>query len=666
MRYHGEIPEFRRRYRYLVVVVVLTFLVLLGRLWHLQIVRGDHYRRHSEDNFVQEQRIPTVRGFVFDRRGRRLISNRPSYDIYVTPRFVTSESLDRLEAELVLDPERAASLRRKIKKVRGRRRYERLLLLRDISRDQLARLETHRSDLNGFSVLAVAHRNYDHGNLAAHVLGYMNEVSSLELRRDKKKTYQPGDLIGRFGVESIYETHLRGIPGIERIVVDAKGLRKSDAVADELLKGLPRRVAPRPGHNLTLTIDLDLQRIVERALRRHPSGAAVVVESSTGRILASASWPSFDPNVLTGRLSPDEHSRLLLDPYRPLLDKVFRENYFPGSTFKVVTALAALGEGVANWDEKITCNRFYRKYRVPKRCSHAHGPTDLSHAIIESCNIYFYTVGERVGLDHIASYARMLGLGASTGLGLNHEVSGFIPTKAWYAKRKKGFRVGYTLNAAIGQGNVKVTPIQLAMLYASLGNGGKLYLPQIVEEISTSRGEAVQRFAPRLRHVIRVNSQDLRRLREALRGVVEDKDGTAYKTRLSDIAVSGKTGTAQVVRRSAKHSYWRTDHAWFAAYAPSDSPEIAVAVLIEHGGRAARVAAPVAMEIIRGYFHQVKPFASRSQISASKLISRGATSRKATSRKAKEGASTLPSASRPASLPHIVPPLEGGRSGGSS
>lgn len=611
MKYHGEIPEFRQRYRYLVVAVVLTFVVLIGRLWQLQIVRGDQYRRQSEDNFVQEQRIPTVRGLIYERRGRRLVSNRPSYDVYVTPRFVTKESLDRLEVELALDPERADALRKRIAKVRGRRRYQRLLLLRDISRDQLARLETHKNTLGGFSVVAVAHRNYEHGNLAAHVLGYMNEVSSRELARDKGAVYQPGDLIGRFGVERMYEAHLRGAPGRERVVVDAKGLRKDESVASELLKGFERRVEPRPGHNVVLTIDLDLQRLVERSLRRYPSGAAVVVEARTGRVLASASRPAFDPNVLTGRLSAEEHRRLVSDPHRPLLDKVFRENYYPGSTFKVIPAMAAIEEGVTTWDEKIVCKRFYRKYRVPKRCSHAHGPTDLRRGVIESCNIYFYTIAERIGIDRIARYAHIFGLGASTGLGLNHEVGGFIPTKAWYAERKRPFRIGYTLNAAIGQGNVKATPIQIAMLYAAIANGGKLYLPQIVERITTSHGEVVQRFAPRLRRVVRIKPDTLARLQEALRGVVEDRDGTAYDARLKHINVSGKTGTAQVVKRGGKKTFWRNDHSWFASYAPAEDPEVVVVVLIEHGGRAARVAAPVAMEIIRGYFRHVRPFARK-------------------------------------------------------
>ncbi|MBW2734984.1 MAG: penicillin-binding protein 2 [Deltaproteobacteria bacterium] len=607
MRYHGEIPEFKRRYRYLVAAVVLTFLMLMGRLWQLQVVRGPHFRQQTENNFVQEVRIPMVRGMIHDRRGRRLVQNRPSFDVYATPRFVTEASLSLLLQELKLAPELAAALDRRLKGTKGRRRYQQVLLLRDISRDQLARLETNKAELAGVSVSAVAHREYVHGNLAAHLLGYMNEISKRELKKDKEGIYHPGDLVGRYGVERMYEANLRGMVGFERVVVDASGTRHGESVARELL-GTNRRVEPQPGHHLVLTLDLDLQRLVERALRRHRSGAAVVMEVKTGRILASASRPAFDPNVLTGRLSSEEYRRLIEDPHRPLLDKVVRENYFPGSTFKVVTAVAAVEEGLVDWEEKILCKRFYRKYRVPKRCSHAHGLTDLNHALIESCNIFFYTVGERVGIDRIARYARMLGLGASTGLGLNHEVSGFIPTKAWYARTKRRFRVGHTLNAAIGQGDVKVTPIQMVSLFAAIANGGRLMLPQIVERIETSDGQVVQRFEPRLRRTLPIKPATLALIQESLRGVVGHKDGTAFDVRLADIAVSGKTGTAQVARRSKKRSFWLNDHAWFASYAPSDDPEIVVVVLVEHGGRAAKVAAPAAMEIIRGYFKFVKPF----------------------------------------------------------
>jgi penicillin-binding protein 2 len=604
---NGDIPEFKRRYRYMVIIVCLTFAVLVGRLWQVQIMQGKRFQKASEDNFIQVVRIASVRGLVMDRRRRPMITNRPSYNVYVTPRFTNEAALERLVQELALDPRQAEELKYRVSRAEGEKRYHPMLVERDISRDHLARLETHKQVLSGVRIMARAHRNYLHGNLAAHLLGYMNEVTAEELQGAKGQDYVPGDLIGRFGIERLYESHLRGVHGQERIVVDARGHRKRGKEV-ELLLGKERRVEPRPGHNLVLTIDLEVQRLVERALRRYPSGAAVVLEVNTGRVLASASKPAFDPNLLSGRLSQEESRRLLDNPHRPLLDKVFREHYFPGSTYKVVPAIAALEDHLILPDDTVMCKGWHRLGRRNFRCSHAHGNVNMEQAIIQSCNVYFYTLSERVGMDRMARYARLLGLGAPTGVGLNGEVGGFIPTKEWYARRKQPFRIGFTLNAAIGQGNTKATPIQIASLYAAIASGGALYLPQVVERVETSSGQLVQDFKPRLRRKVQISPKTLKVVRAGLKGVVNNEEGTAYEVRPSNLMVSGKTGTAQVSRRARKgETIWLQDHSWFAAYAPSDAPVIAVAVIIEHGGRAAKVAAPVAMEIIQGYFRYVEP-----------------------------------------------------------
>jgi penicillin-binding protein 2 len=604
---HGEIPEFRRRYRYLVAVVGISFVVLLGRLWQMQAIMGEHYRQKSEDNFVQELRIPTIRGMIYDRKGRPLATNRPSYDIYVTPRFTTEAVIEKLVKELQLTPDEAEAVRQKVRSFQGRSRFSPQATIRDISRDQLARFETNKSELDGVSVVAMAHRNYLHGNLAAHLLGYMNEVTVEELGQDKSRTYQSGDLVGRYGIERRHESHLRGVPGRERIIVDARGRRKTGEEAAELLKG-DHRIDPEPGHNLVLTIDIEVQRLVERSLRNYPSAAAVVLEVQTGRVLASASKPAFEPNLLTGRLSPAEATRLIQDPDRPLLDKVLRENYYPGSTYKVITAVAAIEEGLVDLDEKILCTGAHSFGRRSFRCSHAHGKMNLHQAIVESCNVYFYTLAERVGMDTLAKYALIFGLGSPTGIGINGEVGGFIPTKDWYVKRKQPFRLGFTLNSAIGQGNVKVTPLHIASLYSTIAAGGRLYLPQVVDRIETSEGTLVQGFEPRLRRVVAIRPSTIAFLQEALKGVVHEDKGTGSSARLEEIEVSGKTGTAQVSRRlEGGKTIWLPDHSWFASYAPSDAPEIAVTVLIEHGGRAAKVAAPVAAEIIGNYFKYVAP-----------------------------------------------------------
>ncbi len=615
---NGEIPEFRQRYRYLVVVVLLTFSIIIGRLWQLQVMDGEEYQEQSEDNFVQQLRIASVRGLVLDRKRRPMAVNRPTYNVYVTPRFASEESVERLILELALPPQQGESLASKAlwAKENRNRAFQQILAKRDISRDQLAKLETHR--LDGVSIQARAQRSYGHGNLAAHMMGYMNEVTAEELKKARFAEYRPGDMTGRSGVERMFEDQLRGVPGNERIVVDARGRRKRGPEVEELL-GKERRVEPSPGHNLVLTVDIEVQRLVERALRRYSSAAAVVLEVDTGRILASASKPAYDPNLLTSRLNPRDARRLFTDPLRPLLDRVNREHYFPGSTYKVVTATAALEEGKVTPDEKLYCKGYHRLGKRNFRCSHSHLKVDLYESIVGSCNVYYYTMAERVGMDTIARYARMYGLGAPTGLGLNGEVGGFIPTKAWYKRRKQPFRVGFTLNAGIGQGNVKTTPLQIVSLYAAIANGGTLYLPQVVERIETSTGELVEQFTPRARRRVKVKPETLALIRRGLEGVVSHEDGTGYGVRLEEIKVAGKTGTAQVSRRIKKgETIWLGDHSWFAAYAPVEQPLIAVAVIIEHGGRAAKVAAPVAMEIIKGYFRYVEPGALTSATPARK------------------------------------------------
>ena len=597
----GEIPEFRKRYRYLVTAVCITFAILVGRLWQVQIMKGSYYAQKCEDNFVQEIRIPSVRGLIMDRKRRILGTNRPRYSVYLTPRFATAAGVERLIQELALEPERSERLVNRIKKIKGRRRFNPVLVHQDISRDYLARLETHIKELPGVHIVARAHREYLQANLASHVLGYMNEVSPRDLKRKSGKRYHPGELIGRFGVERMYEMRLRGEPGRELIVVDARGHRKRGEEVKDLL-GSNRRLEPEPGQNLVLTIDTEVQRLVERSLSRFKAAAAVVMEVDTGRILASASKPDFNPNILSGSLTRTDARRLLDDPLKPHLDRVFRENYFPGSTYKVVPAIAALELKKVSPVENIVCKKIHPAGRRYPGCTHAHGKISMHPALVESCNIYFYTLAERVGMDNLALYARKLGLGVPTGIGLNGEVGGFIPTKSWYATRKEKFRIGFTLNASIGQGNTKTTPIQMVSLYSALANGGTLYLPQIVEQIETIDGKIIQRFKPRVRARLEVSAATMTIVREALQGVVNESKGTAYETRLKDLIVSGKTGTAQVSRKSLKN-----DHSWFAAYAPSERPEIAVVVLIEHGGVAAKVAAPVAMRIIKHYFRYVAP-----------------------------------------------------------
>jgi penicillin-binding protein 2 len=602
-----------RRFFWAQLVVAGAFLILAGRLWQLQVLSGEHYFKKSADNFVKDLELPATRGQVRDRKGKVLADNRPSYNVMVTPRFFTDGALQALARRLRLDDETVDNVKSKLADKHGLDRLKPVLALEDISRDDLAELESNSLELPGVQVSAAAHRSYPHGALAAHLLGYMNQISADELterRGHDPSGYHLGDYVGRAGLERQWEAFLRGKDGVERIVVDAKGQRKLDLETTDLdaILGTQRRIDPVPGHDLVTTLDLELQEAVEAALKKHKSAAAAVVDVETGRVLALGSWPEVDPNRLTGRMSKGELEQLTNDPTRPLFDKALRENYFPGSTFKVVSTIAALETHAVDPDQKVICHGAMKFGKRWFHCPETHGPLNMHMALAESCDVYYYQLGDTLGLDRMAKVAEDLGYGQPTGLGLNGEVSGFIPTVEWYNKRG-GFQKGMVLNTAIGQGDTKVTVLQVAMAYAAIANGGKLWVPQIVERIETPSGKVVQEFPPRLRRQLGATPETLRLVRAALDDAVNHPKGTSYAARVPGLDVAGKTGTAQV--RNTRHTRdlaegdEAADHAWFASFAPAKKPQIAVVVLVEHGGFGAKAATPVAMEIYRAYFDQL-------------------------------------------------------------
>lgn len=598
------VPEFNRRFRWLLVVVGVAFLALLGRLWQLQIIRGQEYYDQTTSNFRAEQFIPAVRGKIVDRKGTVLVDNRPSFNVYVTPRSFDARARANFVRLLGLDEDQARKLGERIARTRDRLRG--FLVLEDIDRDQLALIAQSESDLPGVSVRDVPHRHYLHGTLASHVLGYLNQISDTELESRRDEGYDEGDYIGRSGIERQWESYLRGRRGVERFVVDAHGRRKNDADALRLIEE-PRLVPPVAGHDIVLTLDADLQRLAEHAMGDRPAGGIAVVEVTTGRVLALVSKPEFDPNIMTGNLSRAEEAMLESDPLKPFLDRTLRQHYFPGSTFKVFTALAGLEAGAITPHDRVYCDGTHELGKRVFHCHKGHGSMDLNGALQQSCDTYFWTLSERIGIDRIAQMAEQFGLGAPTGLGLNGDVPGTIPTKAWYEKRG-GFRIGYALNTAIGQGDTNVTVLQLALAYAAIANGGDLYVPQLALRVQNAAGKSVAEYPPRLRRHIDLGERALAAVRRGLYSVVNEKGGTAFSLRDREIVVAGKTGTAQVGKlyRNVKETGYSTDydHAWFAGYAPAEDPQIAFVVLVEHGGHGGAAAAPVAMEIVRGYFHK--------------------------------------------------------------
>lgn len=614
----AELPEIRHRSQVLSVIVAAVFLALGARLFYLQVIEGDNFYRMTAENIIRTMSLPATRGQIRDRKGRVLATMVPSYDIEVLPSQITPESYERLRALLGPENERFPTWEAiRAEATKGKDRT--LVVAENVNRDIMAQLETSL-DKPGIRVAAVQRRHYPNGLLAAHAIGYLNEVSADELKALKDEGYLSGDTIGRTGIERQWEPYLRGQKGFEKVVVNRRGLRRTDVRIADLVTDGPVNQQPAPGNNVILTVDLDVQRIVERALRGVRSAAAVVIDIETGRILAISSKPAFDPNMMSGGLSQESVARVLSDRLRPFRDKALSDTFNPGSTFKAITSMAGMEEKVIVPEDKVKCNGFIQVGRRRFRCTKQHKTVNLYDAIVQSCNVFFYDLGGRPGMmNRMAKYAADFGLGAPTGLGLNGEQAGFIPTEEWHRardaadKKNEGFAIGHALNTAIGEGAVRVTVLQMALLYSAIASDGKLWLPQIVERVESPAGQIIEEFPPRVRREVPVSPEALTFLRRALYGVVYDPKGTAYKARPKHIEIAGKTGTAQVFQGGRRGGdepplpYERVDHAWFAGFAPAAKPRIAFAVLVEHGGHGGSVAAPVAAEIVENYFDSVVP-----------------------------------------------------------
>jgi penicillin-binding protein 2 len=472
-----------------------------------------------------------------------------------------------------------------------------------------------QADLAGMVVNNEPYRYYPQGDLAAHLVGYMTQMTEEEADRLANQGYSTSELVGRYGLESAWENYLRGKKGIERYAVDARGQQLDEKTAATLIQG-ERKINAVPGANLVLTIDADLQKLAEKAVSHVPAAAVIIVEPRTGKLRAVVSKPSFDPNVMTGHLTRQEDAMLRSDPRKPFIDKALRATYPPGSVFKFVTALAALEDNQTSpEDEHIFCQGYYELSGTTFKCNGTHGKLNLIGAIQHSCNIYFWTLAERIGIDRIAEVARNFGFGTPTNLGLNGDAGGRIPTKAWYEQHTR-YKVGFATNAATGQGDVEVTVLQMAMAYAALANGGKVYVPQVVERVETSGGRQIVHYQPKVSRDVPVTAETMEVWRRGMWKVTNERGGSAFDHGVVTVTqVMGKTGTAEIRTRNKKKSEDERDienytptrsHAWFAGWAPAEDPELAIVVFVEHGGSGGRVAWPIAKSILEGYYTKIK------------------------------------------------------------
>lgn len=594
---HEVSAPLRRRLYLGASAAAMLLLLLLTRLWVLQVLRGEEMAVLSEHNRIRLRRIAATRGRVVDRHGRVLVESDASFDA-----VLVREDAPDLEntAETLANflNQSAADVQDVLNRAAGRPPFEEIVVKRDLAWEEVRAIETHQTELPGVSVRISPQRHYREGETLAHVLGYVGEVSREDIQRDP--FYRPGDLIGKSGLEKVFDEQLRGVNGGRQVEVDALGRQLRVINEEEAL----------PGHTLVLSIDLDLQRAAENALGDR-EGAVVAIDPNNGDVLAMASRPSFDPNQFTRGIAQDAWRKLVSEPTHPLTHRALQGQYPPGSTFKFIVATAGLAEGVINPFNHITCHGSYHFGRRDFRCWRAggHGSVDLRRALAQSCDVFFYQVGQRLGVDTIARYARMFGLGAPSGIALGAEKSGLIPDSEW-KKRRFGepWYPGETLPVAIGQGYVTATPLQMARAVATLASG-TLYRPRVVLRLEGSDGAAVQTIAPHADGKLPVKKSFLDEVRGGMEDVVNSPGGTGKKAALSYVTVAGKTGTSQVValghkRVKAAHlPREQRDHAWFVAFAPVEKPQIALAVLVEHAdGGGGAIAAPVAREVMEEFF----------------------------------------------------------------
>jgi penicillin-binding protein 2 len=622
----GASHDTSRRIRIAIGVAILGLVLLLGRLWQLQVMRGDSLYQGTQENLVRINYLPSVRGKILDRKGVPLADIRAAYNIYLTPGtakkpIATPEVRATLARLLGLSDEQQAQVAERVELGRRRNPEQPVMVLEDQGYEAAAMVMQKLPSLPGVSVPTEPYRYYPRGAMAAHLLGYMNQMTAVEFDRLTGQGYDLDELVGRSGLEAEWENYLRGKKGFERYAVDAKGRRLDEATTASLIPG-ERRRDPTAGANLILTLDATMQQIAERAVGNLLAAAVAVVDVRSGRVLALVSKPSFDPNVMTGHLTHAEWELLSTDPRKPLIDKSVSGTYPPGSVFKFVTTFAAMEDGQAVEDEHIFCAKsYYVPGDLNKRdeflCNGTHGSLSLLGAIQHSCNIYFWKLIERVGLDRLAEVANDYGFGTPTQLGLNGDAGGRVPTKAWYEQRGR-FVAGFATNAATGQGDVEVTVLQMAMAYSALANRGTLFLPQVVDRVEAADGRVIVAYQPTVARQIQTPPDALDVWRRGMWAAVNEVGGSGYPYATSALVpIAGKTGTAEVCKKGNGRPCvskqqdvpgWdpMASHAWFAGWAPAEAPEVAVVVLVEHGGSGGKVAGPIAKQIFEGWWQKVR------------------------------------------------------------
>ncbi|MFQ5812548.1 MAG: penicillin-binding protein 2 [Anaerolineae bacterium] len=630
-------------------IVILVFLIFAFQMWRLQIVEGKRYRMLADRNRFRLVPIEAARGVIYDRHGRILVRNIPSFAVTIIPAYLPEDEQEemaifsRLSALLGIPASTATAsagpfspqqgLKEMVDEARDIAPYRPLTIKTDVDRDTVFIIEEEHLDLPGVLVEIDPIRQYPSGELVSHIIGYMGPIPGEQTETYAERGYDPNnDKVGLTGVELTFEEELRGSKGNKYSEVDVAG-REVRAVGD------PQ--PSLPGHNLILTIDLDLQQFTEEALRqgmekaesvfgeasRVESGVAIAMNPQTGEILSFVSLPSYDNNLFASGISQEDWTRLTEDPGKPLVNHAISGQYPPGSAFKIVPASAALQEGVVNRRTTLTCqgtlwlpNKYFpddpelaqQFFCWIYEYGRSHGSLNIVQAIAQSCDIFFYQVAggykefQGLGLERLSEYAHSFGLGQPTGIDLPGEARGLVPTKKWKRLNySESWATGDTYNVAIGQGFILVTPLQLLNATAAVANGGTLYRPQLVYQVTDAEGQVVRPFTPEVLGQVPVSEENLATVREGLRAAVEW--GTGWGANIEGVAVAGKTGTAEYPGPPVDDEGHLPTHAWFTTFAPVEAPEIALVVFVAGGGEGTVTAVPIATDILRYYFGIPEP-----------------------------------------------------------
>jgi penicillin-binding protein 2 len=564
----------------LTIIVLLVFLFLLSGFLRLQVVNRDLYVQKSIDNSIRKIQIYPVRGLLLDSENRILVDNRSSFSIAVIPKVIDRTKLKELCDFLQVDYNET---KEKIQKQFG---FRPVIVARDVSNEMLIAVEERRQELPGVITVATSKRYYPKDVNSPHIFGSIGEINQAE--RSIYPEYDQGDMIGKSGLERRYEKELQGSKGSQFLVVDASGrqLKKYESYQD---------IPPIHGSDHYLKMNYRHQQVAESLMTDH-RGALVAIDVRDGGILAMVSKPDYDPRLLTGKIEEDVWNDLQNDESRPLFSRAIQSGYPPGSTYKLVAAIAALQEGIIKPSWKATCPGYFKLGRKTINCwkSGGHGTLDLYGAIKNSCNVYFYQLGLKIGLDTWSKYSKMFGFGSVTGVDLTNENNGLVPTVDYFNRiyGESGWTKGNLANLAIGQGELLTTPIQMAQFAMIVANKGVYYKPHFVDHVYNYSTHEVTKFPVQTEYIHGIDDDVYNVVRESMRMVCDG--GTGWLGKVPGIETAGKTGSAQNPHGAT--------HAWFIGFAPYDMPEIAIAVIVENGGGGGAVAAPIARKFMETYF----------------------------------------------------------------